>query len=210
MQKSLHLLKPLRSSLYNKVDIVYFGAKRLVSLWSLHKTTAISCAQVCVCMCMCVLKARGSHLQEEKEWRKSTLQIPLKCKKNTSSPLRATRERKTTHSAPKLFPSACRENFLSLLFCFDFATSSQKGGKTSLLSLTGATLYLLDPRTGRQSVLGRHCSAKTQQHTIREVHILTGVGSRGGALAGWFWRSCVRCAKPGVTRLQGPGRLLFK
>ncbi|KAK5909333.1 hypothetical protein CesoFtcFv8_003273 [Champsocephalus esox] len=46
----------------------------------------------------------------------------------------------------------------------------------SVLKLTGA-LYLLDPCIGRQSVLCRQCSAKTQQHTAREVRILAPSGT---------------------------------
>lgn len=67
----------------------------------------------------------------------------------------------------------------------------QKWGKTGVLQLTGASLYLLDPRAGRQSMTCKYCSAKTQQHTTREVRIIAAIGAvvvvvhrRAG-----FWRS---------------------
>lgn len=78
------------------------------------------------------------------------------------------------------------ENFFLFRLC------NKVEEKTSVRELTAATLYLLlGPRTGRQSVLWRLCSAKTQQHKSREeVRILSAVGSRGGgggAQAGWWW-----------------------
>ncbi|TWW60817.1 hypothetical protein D4764_05G0009070 [Takifugu flavidus] len=58
------------------------------------------------------------------------------------------------------------------------AAASTKRSAKSILRLTGATLYLLEPLTGEQSVLGKHCSAKTQQHMKREARILSAIGSR--------------------------------
>lgn len=116
--------------------------------------------------------------------------------------MRATSQTKQSHSAPKH----------QKVFCSVVASTLKQSifFKISILSLTGGTLYLLARLTGRLSVLGRHCSAKTQQHMIREAHILTAVGSRAGAHGGWLLQRCVRCAMPGVTLLQDPGRLLLK
>lgn len=86
------------------------------------------------------------------------------------------------HVKKKSFQTPAEEPFLFLL-----RLDSNKEGQRSILSLTGATLYLLGRLTGRGSVLGRHCSAKTQQHMTREVCILA--GSRGASRVG-----CLRCA----------------
>lgn len=88
--------------------------------------------------------------------------------------------------------------------CFDSATSYKNGEKTGVLQLTGASLYLLDPRAGRQSMTCKYCSAKTQQHTTREVRIIAAIG----AVVVVHRRAVLRSAEPGVTPLQDLGQLI--
>lgn len=77
------------------------------------------------------------------------------------------------------------------------------GKKTGVLQLTGASLYLLDPRAGRQSMTCKYCSAKTQQHTTREVRIIAAIGA-----VVVHRRAVLRSAEPGVTPLQDLGQLI--
>lgn len=74
-----------------------------------------------------------------------------------------------------------------------------------MLQLTGASLYLLDPRAGRQSMTCKYCSAKTQQHTTREVRIIAAIGA---VVVVVHRRAVLRSAEPGVTPLQDLGQLI--
>lgn len=75
-----------------------------------------------------------------------------------------------------------------------------------MLQLTGASLYLLDPRAGRQSMTCKYCSAKTQQHTTREVRIIAAIGAVVVVVV--HRRAVLRSAEPGVTPLQDLGQLI--